>query len=89
MSEEISHYNRNDLRLLVILINDQCVNKLKAYTRKALLEQSNYSASKLNKIIPKMVKDGLIQEGLRSGISKTYFITTKGINLMNDHFCND
>lgn len=78
----LGKYNKNDLKLLLLLYKEDCTSEARGLSKGNLTTQLEISASKLNQLLPIMIDDKLIQNGLKIGKLKTYFITNEGIELL-------
>lgn len=71
---------RNDYAILAELYNGQCTTELRAYTIAHLRDKTNLSMNKVRRSIEIFKGIGYVQEGIKSGRAKTYYITIAGIN---------
>lgn len=75
-------FNKNDYRILEALIERQCKAPVASLTIKQLMNITGMSLSKIRSVKDNFLLMNFIQEGSKDGNSKTYYITSKGV----DHF---
>lgn len=72
--------NKNDYKILGLLINEECFSPLKSLTITQLISSTELSRSKVIMTKNNFLLLGFIKEGSKDSNSKTYYITDKGIN---------
>lgn len=84
----LDELNLNDFKILISLIdkNDSTVgkSKLKGKTIAELAEQTKFSKVKVGQVIKNFSELGFIEEGLKKGRAKTYFLTYEGLSKINE-----
>ena len=79
--------NFRDAIFLKLLYSNNAKTKLTSMTLKDIISQSNKHlviSGSLRVRVANMIEDGYIAEGLSYGHSKSYYITPKGINWLNE-----
>lgn len=75
--------NRCAYTILGIMRMKKATDKIHSLT---IIEISNYEKiskpNTIHKKIKEMEKNGLVQSGVKAGKAKSYFITSKGLNLL-------
>lgn len=74
---------RVDGLILGTMKNEKAFNKMLALNLNEIRSGAGGSLQNLRIRIKKLLDDGYIQEGYRAGNGKTYFITEKGLKLLD------
>lgn len=81
------NYNKNDILILSMVQALGGRNKLTSKTIQKLTEKTERSATKVRATVRLLIEDGLLEEGLKLGNAKTYYITDKGLELLESLNC--
>lgn len=83
MNLELEEMNLNDFTILISLLdkNDATIgkSKLKGLTKAEIASKSKFSVAKVGQVIKEFLELGYLDEGLKKGRAKTFFITYKGL----------
>jgi DNA-binding transcriptional regulator GbsR (MarR family) len=77
-----SIFNKSDYRILGVLQADQCLTEISSYSIKQISEKTNLSIPKIRLVLKSFLLMNLVQEGAKDGISKTFYISEKGIGFL-------
>lgn len=75
---------KNDLLILSEIKKNNAINSLNGVTVSVLSESINLSHTKIRGAIKLLIAEELVLEGYMQGNARTYYITEKGINLLNE-----
>ena len=79
-----SIFNKSDYRILGVLQADQCFTEISSFSIKQISEKTNLSIPKIRLVLKSFLIMKLIEEGAKDGISKTFYISEKGIDFLNN-----
>lgn len=82
MSQAI--FNKSDYGILSLLKDKECFSEISSLNIKQISSNTNLSIPKIRIVIKNFLLMELIKEGAKDGISKTYYITEKGVNFFNN-----
>lgn len=79
--------NSNDLLVLVSIrdkVNNTGLCGARGTTKEVLVKKSALSLSTINRSVKKLKDCGLIEHGIKQGNKTTFFVTTKGIDILKE-----
>ena len=77
-------FNKNDYSILSILVEKECFSEIGSLTIKQLSKLTNLSIPKIRLVMKNFLLTELTKEGARDGVSKTFYITEKGVKFLNN-----
>ena len=84
----IDDINLNDFAILLALLDpdDKSIgrSKIKGVTKSEVSIKSKFSIAKVGQVFKNFILLGYIEEGLRKGRAKTFFITNKGLEKISE-----
>jgi DNA-binding MarR family transcriptional regulator len=76
--------NKNDIKILFTLAQNECISQLKSFTVPKIAKESGLSISKVRNTMHMLNALNYIVEGFPDGCSITYYITESGINYLKE-----
>lgn len=84
----LDNYNKSDIIILDEMMRLKAVNNLSSISIKTISEKTNYSLGKIRVSIASFLNDDYVRPGLKSGNSKTYYLTEKAISVLKEMITN-
>lgn len=82
-TENKVNISKNDYLTLVILLENECTTEMRSFTLKNIADITELSLSKIRKTVKMFKSMEFIKEGAVQHNAKTYYITKKGIEKLN------
>lgn len=79
---------KNDLLILGTIKKIDAINSLKSVPVATILKNTNLGATKIRGALKLLMSEELINEGYMQKNAKTYYITEKGIELLNNLYAD-
>lgn len=73
-------FNKSDYFVLDALLGNECRSPFDSLTVKEIMENTELSHVKVRNALKGFIMAGIVSEGTKDGNSKTFFITSKGID---------
>jgi DNA-binding MarR family transcriptional regulator len=77
-------FNKSDYNILADLVERECFSEIASLSIKQISEHTKLSIPKIRLVIKSFLLMGIIQEGAKDGISKTFYATDKGRKFLNN-----
>lgn len=77
-------FNKSDYKILATLVEKECFSEIMSYNIKQISLETGLSVPKIRIVLKSFLLMELIKEGARDGISKTFYVTEKGRQFLNN-----
>lgn len=79
-------FSRNDYRVLFELYKGECFTELQSLPVKAIADEVKLSTNKVRQALKSFISVGYVEEGATIHRAKTYYVTQKGIEKIEEIF---
>lgn len=80
----VFNFNKNDYKILSILDASECYSSVMSFTIKKISEETQLSIPKIRLTLKNFLIAEFIKEGAKEGVGKTFYITNKGVEFLNE-----